>query len=153
MRHRAGEIACSTSSGWLRYREMYPTGVYSKPPPWPQGLTPRRAPVTPRVRSCSDADPLPLEHHISSLLKSHKHGIVNLFGPAGSGKTAALNHLAAVFGPREDLYFADNRYPAWVDVAAERAIVVFASREKHHESILAFEMAAWSQDEIIEYLL
>jgi uncharacterized protein YjbI with pentapeptide repeats len=132
---------------------MYPAPLHTQPPPWPQGLSPRRAPVTPRVRASPGADPLPLEHHISSLLDSSARGIVNLFGPAGSGKTAALNHLAAVFGPRQDLRFADNRYPAWVDVAADRGLVVFASREKRHESVHAFEMCPWSQDEIIEYLL
>lgn len=132
---------------------MYPAAVYPSPPPWPQGLNPQRAPVKPRVRSVPGGEALPLEGHVIALLQSKARGVVSVFGPAGSGKTCALQHLAAALGPREDLCFADNRYPAWVDAAAEKALVLFTSREKRPESVHAFEMSPWTQDEIIEYLL
>ena len=124
-----------------------------RPPPWPQGLVARRAAVRPRVRTAQRADPLRLEDQVAGLLERRTRGVVNVFGDAGSGKTAALEHLASVFGPRADLFFADNRYPQWVDVAACEGLVVFTSRERREESALAFEMAPWGRDEIIEYLL
>ena len=99
------------------------------------------------------ADPLRLEDQIAGLLERRTRGVVNVFGDAGSGKTAALEHLASFFGPRADLFFADNRYPQWVDVAASEGLVVFSSRERREGSSLAFEMAPWGRDEIIEYLL
>lgn len=132
---------------------MFPATVDPSPPPWPQGLNPQRAPVKPRVRSSQGGEALPLEDHVIALLQSKVRGVVSIFGPAGSGKTIALRHLAAVLGPREDLCFADNRYPAWVDAAAERSLVLFTSRDRRDESIHAFEMSPWTQDEIIEYLL
>ena len=124
-----------------------------RPPPWPQGLVARRAAVRPRVRTAARADPLRLEDQVAGLLEQRTRGIVNVFGDAGSGKTVALEHLASYFGPRADLFFADNRYPQWVDVAAREGLVVFTSRERREGSTLAFEMAPWGRDEIIEYLL
>src|SRR3954462_13157330 len=60
-------------------------------------LTPRRAVVTPRVRPFDGAgDVLPIEDRVAALLRREKHGVVNLSGPAGSGKTSALAHLLAV---------------------------------------------------------
>src|SRR5687768_14339920 len=85
-----------------------------QPPPLP--VVPRRAVVTPRARpaapaaavgpgrrpsvgspaSFTDGDVLPLHVHVTRLWSQCARGLVNLFGPRGCGKTAALQHLAAV---------------------------------------------------------
>jgi Mg-chelatase subunit ChlI len=71
-----------------------------------------RAPVKPRVL-LAGRDALPLEDEILSLLQAGKTGEVRLVGEAGSGKTTALQHLAAVLPP-EAAVPKCRRYPLQV---------------------------------------
>src|SRR5207237_5014584 len=58
-------------------------------------LSPQRAAVRPRVLS-EDSGALPLEDEIQELVTAGHSGVVYLLGSPGSGKTSALQHLAAV---------------------------------------------------------
>src|SRR2546423_14013961 len=62
----------------------------------PEPLMPAAAPVTPRASLQPGGEPLPLHDQVRRLMRRDHHCIVNLFGPRGAGKTAALQHLASV---------------------------------------------------------
>ena len=53
----------------------------------------KQAPVKPHV--AIDSTP-PFEDEILAALASRNWGVLYLYGPCGSGKTTALQHLAAV---------------------------------------------------------
>jgi uncharacterized protein YjbI with pentapeptide repeats len=110
-------------------------------------MIPQRAPVVPRVRASADAEPLPLEHHIQQLLDRNHTRPVNVCGPAGSGKSVALQHLAAIFSDR--ILLLDD-FPPNAPLAFPR-LLVYATRQRHGPT--SFEMAEWTLDDIIEYLL
>src|SRR5262245_50399151 len=63
-------------------------------------LVPQRAPVRPRVYLPASHEIVPFEDEIADLLEQGTTGPVWLKGPAGSGKTFALQHLAALFPDR-----------------------------------------------------
>src|SRR6266446_5667735 len=60
-------------------------------------IEPKLAPVKPRVISPQTGEVIPLEDVIRELLDSGFRGQIWIVGPAGTGKTTALHHLAAVF--------------------------------------------------------
>jgi uncharacterized protein YjbI with pentapeptide repeats len=129
----------------------------------PQMPHPACAPVTPRACAAPDGEPLPLHDHVRRLLSRRAKGLVNVFGPRGSGKSTALRHLAAVLPPDADvvllddksIWFAGAAAHAWVTGAASgNCLVVFASRSRtDHAHLAAFRMAPWTADDAIEYLL
>ena len=73
-----------------------------------------RALVKPRVFVNGGDDALPLEDEIVRFLKAGIPGRIALLGPAGAGKTTALQHLAAVLpsAPRLVLLDEGDEYPA-----------------------------------------
>ena len=134
---------------------MAPEGRGHSPQPPPLPLVPRRAVVTPRARAVPDGEVLPLHHHIQRLLRHGAQGWVNVFGPRGSGKTAALEHLVAVLPPESGVLLIDECGTAKsMRRRAERSLIIAASRDRWHGMHLAaFEMARWTDDDLIEYLL
>ena len=56
----------------------------------------RRAVVRPRVRSTGCGELLPLEDELRQLLEAGNGGAIAIVGPQGSGKSTALEHLAAM---------------------------------------------------------
>jgi uncharacterized protein YjbI with pentapeptide repeats len=119
-------------------------------------LQPQRAPVKPRVLSPS-GETLPLEDEVRALMEAREHGVIHITGPAGTGKTTALQHLAAVLLPHSAIFrgalFLDEDPPSRVSDSCGTCIV-YASRERWPGKLLAaFEMAPWGEDEWIEYLL
>jgi uncharacterized protein YjbI with pentapeptide repeats/energy-coupling factor transporter ATP-binding protein EcfA2 len=114
-------------------------------------VQPQRAPVKPRVLS-PGGEALPLEDEVRSFLDVHRTGIIHLTGPAGSGKTTALRHLAAVLPPNAAM-FLDEGPPGKVSDSAG-PLVIYASRNAWPGKCLAsYVMAPWAEDECIEYLL
>jgi uncharacterized protein YjbI with pentapeptide repeats len=116
-------------------------------------ITPQRAIVRPRAISPTSGDSLPLDEIVSDLLASGCRAIQIAGGP-GAGKSTALKHLAAVL-PADDL-------PKLVDDPTEEEALVwvrmgptiFASRKLVNDaSITVVSLAAWTNDDLVEYLL
>jgi energy-coupling factor transporter ATP-binding protein EcfA2 len=77
-------------------------------------IEPQPAAVRPRVLSAAGGEALLLEDEVRRLLDAGTRGVVALLGPAGSGKTAALQHLAAALPPDAPVTFLDGPdYPNW----------------------------------------
>ncbi|MGE5192334.1 MAG: pentapeptide repeat-containing protein [Deltaproteobacteria bacterium] len=115
-------------------------------------LEPRRAPVRPRVVSPVSGETLLLEGEILSLLERGESGVVWLVGGPGAGKTAALAHLAAVIPPSDRLLLHDYNWAGrheWGKLEIGCGIAGTAPRD----AFLVYELAPWTDDEIIEYLL
>ena len=72
-----------------------------------------RLPVRPRVLSGEAGESVPLEDELGPILAKHERGAIRLVGPAGSGKSTALAHLA-------------RRLPAHFGVASARARALYA---------------------------
>jgi energy-coupling factor transporter ATP-binding protein EcfA2 len=118
-------------------------------------VEPRRAQVRPRVFSSTSGDILLLEEEVQRLLDADKWGAIQLSGPAGSGKTTALAHLAAVFPHDSRLALLDN--PSLVHLTAAACIgqlVVYTNPTTPTIGHLAqYRLAPWTSDDLIEYLL
>jgi len=118
-------------------------------------IDPKRAAVRPRILSPETGEPLLLEDEVRSLLDVGVTGPVALIGPRGSGKTAAVWHLAAVFSSEKGLVLFDelgeSPYPgAWPDTR----LIVFTRQAPPSWSCKAvYRLAPWNQDDVLEYLL
>lgn len=117
-------------------------------------LVAERAPVRPRVLT-AEGETLPLEDEIWPFLKAGDCGAIRIWGADGSGKSAALRHLAAVFPPLARATVLDDRPDAtMVAPAAARGLAIYASpAASYPKHIAAFVLAPWGDDELIEYLL
>jgi uncharacterized protein YjbI with pentapeptide repeats len=114
-------------------------------------IVPSRAPVRPRVLCPHSGEALPLEDEILRLVEAGRSGVVALVGPAGSGKTTALQHLAAVLP-------ADAPVALW-DEGDEcpgvpaGGLLVCAAAADPPGGAASYRLAPWGQDELIEYLM
>lgn len=118
------------------------------------GITPSRAVVIPRVRITGQTAAIPLEHRIEELLDCKRRGLVNLIGPPGSGKTTALQHVAAVLGKDAPLYLVDNRLDPKLRSLAGNALVLVASQQPiDSRRFLVLEMTSWTEEDLASYVL
>src|SRR4051794_1007396 len=83
-----------------------PGGVSGSP--W-STVTPRRAPVTPRVCTPGSEAALPLVEQVRAILQRGQPSHVNLCGPAGSGKSVALAHLASMLPANAPVLLIDGK--------------------------------------------
>src|SRR5947209_7557211 len=131
---------------------------------WPGGEEPVRpvpAPVVPRVRAAGagpDAAALPLHARVGPMLgAAGVRGVVAVTGPPGSGKTVALEHLASVLLADSRLHrvhLVDGGPFEWAEAVGRAGLVVYACDAVPRSPLLAaFEMAPWSRDDCLEYLL
>ncbi len=128
-----------------------------------RGITPRRAAVSPIVVALDGCGSLRLERVVSHLVERRQAGAVAVLGGQGSGKTTAVEHLAAVLPPGGHCILFDE--PRFADVArlAMDHLVVYTGRSPEADAvdagrlagnvIASYRMAAWGMDEWIEYLL
>jgi uncharacterized protein YjbI with pentapeptide repeats len=111
-------------------------------------IVPQRAIVTPRAVAPESGDALPLEDLIRPRLAADPEARIFIRGGPGSGKTTALRHLAAVMtgvGPI-----------TWIDEPGDEEIsgrVVMAGDDGPPDGFAVYELAPWSGDETLEYLL
>lgn len=111
----------------------------------------QRAAVVPRVLSEVSGDPFALEEMVQPYLG--QAGAVAILGPAGSGKTTALAHLAAVLPGRIAL-FDEDAGAAQVQEAARAGLALYAGDRIHRIPHLAtLLLASWGKDEALEYLM
>jgi uncharacterized protein YjbI with pentapeptide repeats/energy-coupling factor transporter ATP-binding protein EcfA2 len=125
-------------------------------------IVPQRAPVKPRVYSAEGGAAFPLEDEVQQFLEAGARGILAVLGPAGSGKTTALQHLAAVLPHPERVAFLDepglqNVFQLFMEERYGLAVLA-ASREQLVAltpiGLLAtYRLAPWTEDDRIEYLL
>src|SRR5262245_64983324 len=87
----------------------------------------QQAPVKPRVH-VGESGALPLGDEVARLLGATGCGVVAVLGPAGSGKTTALRHLAATLPPDARLLLLDAPSVAAVASVAPHYLVVYAAR-------------------------
>ena len=114
---------------------------------------PAFAPVRPRIVSPVTGDVLPLDEAIRSLAEEASTGVIELLGERGAGKSTALAHLAAVLGSPECFVFLDEPDVVEIRLHAQDHLVVFTSRTHRSIAQQSLPIAAWTDDDAIEYLL
>ncbi|MGC3969884.1 MAG: pentapeptide repeat-containing protein [Pirellulales bacterium] len=120
-------------------------------------VEPIRAVVRPRVYARNAGFAASLEDEIQVRLEAGQRGFVELVGPAGAGKSTALNHLAYVFAGCRELGLFDQPVAADFDElsqASRNQLIVLASPAGALPIIVdRLPLAAWNEDEWIEFLL
>jgi uncharacterized protein YjbI with pentapeptide repeats len=116
-------------------------------------IAPDRAPVKPRGISPETGDAIPLEDILLDALLGSARTIKIVGGP-GSGKTAALAHLAATLPADLGVVYLDDASAFAIAEAARSASVVFTSQNPHSlPEAVCYRLAPWGDDELMEYLL
>ena len=119
-----------------------------------------RAPVRPRILSPETGDSLLLEEAVRELFELGRDRVIWLSGEPGSGKSTAIEHLRATFSTTSRMMFLDSSGPLHELKTAVRTgadyqlVLVTTSRaDSKHPTDLVWNLARWSRDELIEYLL
>jgi uncharacterized protein YjbI with pentapeptide repeats len=114
-------------------------------------VVPRRAAVVPRVLSEISGEPFPLEEMVAPYLG--RTGAIAVLGPVGSGKTTAIQHLAAVF-PGRLVLVDDMGGHTLARKEARSHLVVYACDRIHDVPHLAtMVLAPWGLDEALDYMM
>jgi uncharacterized protein YjbI with pentapeptide repeats len=116
-------------------------------------ISPQPAPVKPRVVSPDTGEAVPLEDEILSLLQVRKEGMVRVMGPAGSGKTTALRHLAAVLPVGAPVTLHDNIETPDQLWNHPGGLVVSAGKAAPAAGQFLLHLTPWEEDDAIDYLL
>jgi uncharacterized protein YjbI with pentapeptide repeats len=115
-----------------------------------------RAAVRPRVTRlhAPGESAVLLEDLVARWLESRVAGVVALHGEPGSGKSAALAHIAALFDGERRLLLLDETDRTPDDEIDPAALVIHVTEQTPERPPLArLRLARWSADEWIEYLL
>jgi uncharacterized protein YjbI with pentapeptide repeats len=109
------------------------------------------AAVQPRVATEAA---VPLEDVILSAMAAGDRSVLYVYGPPGSGKTTALEHLAAVLPPDAPIDLADES-PDSDDPSGspDRLLVCAAGPTVERPPGRVVSLRPWHIDELIEYLL
>jgi uncharacterized protein YjbI with pentapeptide repeats len=121
-------------------------------------IEPRTAPVRPRVLATASGAALPLEDEVARFVEARAAGVIEVKGPFGSGKTTALEHLAARFAAIKEIVFLDE--PSLAQLASAWGGLVVCAFPSERDSFVPdkvrlaiYQLAAWTEDDLIEYLL
>src|SRR5688572_11403215 len=119
----------------------------------PPILPPRRAAVTPRVRTSPTSGALPLERVVRGFIDAGARGVIVVHAPPGGGKTAALRHLHAVLPELlSRVHIVDEPiYTAHLRQHFELSVVALPA-PRSHDDLAILELVPWAEDEWIEYL-
>jgi uncharacterized protein YjbI with pentapeptide repeats len=103
-------------------------------------IEPQRAPVRPRVICPASGEELPLEEMVRSYLETGLGYTLHLQGDLEDTRTA-LSHLASVFTGTAEVRLSQSTVPA-VEIRGNGPL-----------AIVRLQLAPWSRDDWIEYLL
>jgi uncharacterized protein YjbI with pentapeptide repeats len=113
-------------------------------------IEPLRAAVRPRVVSPETGDSVLLEDEVAEWLEGQSRTL-EIVGDAGSGRTTALRHLAAVFGPLQGIQWRDD-VRSTDFVSFDRTICTTRIPWSPSDGC-SLRLAAWTDDELLEYCL
>jgi uncharacterized protein YjbI with pentapeptide repeats len=116
------------------------------------GLTFDRRRVRPRVRTEARGAASLLEDLLTPFFDSGRPALVQLFGPAGSGKTEALACLKERFAG-QPLVVRDEPPPRRLIVLDPPWVVVYTGRAADPDILLSWQMAPWTDDDCVEFVL
>lgn len=120
-------------------------------------VEPKAAAVRPRVsrKDLDSREPVLLEELVADRLDRRDYGHVRLAGPRGSGASTALRHLAHLFRERSDVVVWDGVPSDEVVEHAATRLLVYANGiepvDRGGDDM--WQLAGWSTDDRIEYLL
>lgn len=114
-------------------------------------ISPRRAPVRPRVVLAATNESVLLEQVISDCLEQSGCDVLELVGGARSGKTTALCHLASL--PIADRLLLRDEACASDYTRQKGVLTVCATRRPKRLADISYQLAKWCDDDVIEYLL
>jgi uncharacterized protein YjbI with pentapeptide repeats len=117
-------------------------------------IVPKRAPVKPRVISPHTGETVSLEDEIRPWIEAHATGRIAVTGPPGSGKTTALEHLAAVLPSDFSGSLCDDAADSPASLLAGTGLVIYAAATPSKgDHVARLSLAPWKLDDAIEYLL
>jgi uncharacterized protein YjbI with pentapeptide repeats len=106
------------------------------------------------VISPETGDPITLDQAVRSFIESHPRGAVEIVGARQTGKTTALEHLAAELHLADDVVLLDEPDAGDVRSRIPYTLVIFTSCTRRDRlADASFVLAPWTDDDIIEYLL
>jgi uncharacterized protein YjbI with pentapeptide repeats len=115
-------------------------------------IQPERAPVKPRVICPASGESLPLEDEVRALLEAGARGVVEITGEAGSGKTTALRHLAAVLPSSARVKFVNGSLVPSAELGIH-LVICAGDVPRAHYRVASYSLAGWHEDEWLEYLM
>ncbi len=113
----------------------------------------KRAPVRPRGFLPNSTAPLLLDEEIRSFVEEGARGVIAIVGPAGSGKTTSLEHLAAALPPACPVALLDEPGPGQLAAMPDGLVIYTARSGRLVDHLAQYNLAPWNQDDLIEYLL
>ena len=117
----------------------------SAPHPSPQS-------VVPRVLDFESGEPIPIDQAVL-VCREQSELAVEI---CGNGKSTAIEYLRTIFEEDERVELIDNVHPQEAKQLRELPgpkFVIFASADPSKESPKKLQLAAWCDDDLIEYLL
>lgn len=116
---------------------------------------PQRAAVRPRLLASDDATAQRLDEFVAERLAAGRPCVLYLLGGAGSGKSTALRHLAAVFDGESRLVLLDEGegVPAAAAETLGPRVVLVAARRAPFVGVIGYRLAPWDDDDCLAYLV
>ncbi len=115
-------------------------------------IRPARAAVVPRVTT-SDGAEHRLDDCVAEFLRAGGNHVVQIIGGTGQGKSTAIQHLAAVFANSPGLRLIDDSRFLPVLSSTRWIIVCTCTTLVADPHVTPLQLAAWTDDDLIEYLL